>query len=64
MYGPNADGFFIAMEPEYNKEKTKKARKIPIETTLNVLGSTWIFKVKRYTDGAFQQTKSSTVRLK
>ena len=59
MNGPNAEGFWEACKIEIETlEKMKVWDVVKREPWMNVLPSTWAFKVKRYPDGLVKKIKS------
>jgi Reverse transcriptase (RNA-dependent DNA polymerase) len=59
MNGPDAEGFLEAMLIEYDQLQKKKAWFIvEKKKDYNVLGSTWVYKVKCYPDGRVKKLKT------
>ena len=59
MNGPNAEGFWKACEKELDTlEKMGVWEVVKKQPWMNILPSTWAFKVKRYPDGLVRGLKS------
>ena len=59
MSGPDADGYWEAMEQEINTLVSMDAwEEVPFSNEYNVLDSTWAFKCKRYPDGRVKKLKA------
>ena len=59
MNGPDADGYWEAMELEINTLIDLAAwKEVRLDRSYNVLDSTWAFKCKRYPDGRVKKLKA------
>ena len=59
MNGPDAEGYWEAMETEISTLVSLDAwEEVPLQRNLNILDSTWAFKCKRYPDGRFKKLKA------
>ena len=59
MKGPNADGFLRASTLEIATLQEMDAwTQVPVTNMMNVLDSTWAFKIKRFPDGLIQKLKA------
>ena len=59
MNGPNAEGFWEACKVEINTLEDKDVWEVvERQSWMNVLPSTWAFKVKRYPDGLVKKLKA------
>ncbi|GFH50753.1 hypothetical protein CTEN210_07229 [Chaetoceros tenuissimus] len=59
MRGPNAEGFWQASAKEITTlQKINTWTQVPREAGMNVIKSTWAFKIKRFPDGLFRKLKA------
>ena len=59
MNGPDAEGYWEAMEQEISTLVSMDAwEEVPVNKNYNILDSTWAFKCKRYPDGRVKKLKA------
>jgi Reverse transcriptase (RNA-dependent DNA polymerase) len=59
MNGPDAEGYWVAMEEEYNTLTYKDSWEIVDRTPdMKVLGTTWAYRCKRFPDGLVRKLKA------
>ena len=64
MNGPDAKGFFKAMEIEINQLAKMKAFVVVERTSsMNVISSVWALRRKRYPDGSIRKLKARICAL-
>jgi hypothetical protein len=63
MSGPDSEGYIDAMELEMNQLRDKETwvvvpRTEALAIGANIIGTTWVFKRKRYPDGSVRKLKA------